>query len=88
MHDDSDDAPQSTLRLKTKPWIDRKLEQLATECEAGLITPHEMMRQMLDACDKWAAPYLTRTQRAQVRETMEDLAFAALEVELAWDETE
>ena len=79
-----DDEPQPT----TKPWLDRKIEQLARECEDGRITPHEMTRQILDACEEWAAQYLTPAGRAQVREQMEELAFTDLEVRLAWRETE
>jgi hypothetical protein len=83
-----DEAPRSAVQLKAKPWLDRKLEQLALDCEEGLITPEEMAQQMVEACDRWAAPYLTSDARAQVKTWMEDLAFTELAVEKAWEESE
>ncbi len=83
--DTDDDAPRSAVQLKSKPWIDRKLEQLAQDCEDGLITPEAMTLQMLDACDKWAEPHLTPEKRAQVRAWVEDLALADAAMRSEWE---
>ncbi|HTU58544.1 MAG TPA: hypothetical protein VMF89_08920 [Polyangiales bacterium] len=83
-----DDGPRSAVQLKAKPWLDRKLESLALDCEEGLITPEEMAQQMVEACDRWAAPYLTSDARAQVKAWMEDLASTELAVDKAWEESE
>lgn len=81
---EDDDAPRSAV-LKSKPWIDRKLEQLAQDCEDGLITPEAMTQQLLDACDKWAGPYLPPEKRAQVRAWVEDLALADAAMRSEWE---
>lgn len=85
---DAEEAPRSNVQLKTRPLLDRKLAQLAEDCEAGLISPEEMARQALDACDKWSAPYLTSVNQAQVKAWMEELVAADLAVRRAWEETE
>jgi hypothetical protein len=82
---DDDDAPRSTVQLKTKPWLDRKLEQLAQDCADGLITPEAMTLQLLDACEKWAEPYLTPDKRAQVRAWVQDMALADAAMRSEWE---
>lgn len=82
---DADDAPRSAVQLKTRPLLDRQLEQLADDCEAGLISREVMAERMFDACDQWAAPYLTPEKRAQVRAWIEDIALADLEMSAAWE---
>lgn len=83
---DAEDAPQSAVQLKARPLLDRKLEQLADDCEAGLISREVMAQRMFAACDEWATPYLPADKRAQVRAWLEDLAMAELEMSGEWEQ--
>lgn len=78
---DAEDAPRSAVQVKTRPLLDRKLEQLADDCEAGLISRSVMAQRMFDACEAWAPA----DKRAQVRAWLEDLAMAELEMSEEWE---
>jgi hypothetical protein len=71
---DRDPAPQSAVQVKTRPMIERQLEQIARDCDAGMIDPDAALEQMIEANCEWAARFLSEKQREELKAHLRELA--------------
>lgn len=62
-----DPEPQSTVRAKSKPsGVESQLQQIAADCEAGVITPDEAVEYAIAVNSEFASKFMSPERREEL----------------------